>query len=145
MSSSSLPLGAAPVSTAADAAAAAAASAVGASGSGQQPPDLLLSSTMEPVLLSDSLDEGNLTDTLCFVRRQTQFFAARQEDVDARFSKGGIKSDIRVGQVGIRCVHCARLGKTEQSSGSVSYPASVSLVYQSIRNWQSEFEGDGGM
>ena len=141
MSSSRLPLGAAPVSTAADAAAAAtsAAGAVEASGRrGQQPPELLLSSTMEPVLLSDPLDEGNLTVTLCFVRRQTQFFAAQQEDVDARFSKGGVKAEIRIGQIGIRCVHCARLAPKDRVNAAVSFPASISLIYQSVRNWQSE-------
>lgn len=137
MSSSRLPLGAAPVSTAADAAAADAGD-VEASGRGQQPPELLLSSTMEPVLLSDPLDGGNLTDTMCFVRRQTQFFAARQEDVDARFSKGGVKAEIRVGQIGIRCIHCGRLAPKEHVNAAVTFPASISLVYQAVRNWQSE-------
>ena len=99
---------------------------------------------MEPVLLSDPLDKGNLTDTLCFVRRQTQFFAARQEDVDARFSKGGVKAEIRVGQIGIRCVHCARLAPKDRVNGAVSFPASISFVYQSVRNWQSEFHNESG-
>lgn len=142
MSLSRLPLDAPPVpAAAADATAAGGGGAVEASG--EQPPELLLSCTMEPVLLSDPLDEGNLTDTLCFVRRQTQFFAARQEDVDARFRKGGMKSEIRIGQIGIRCLHCARLAPKDRSSGAVSFPANISLVYQSIRNWQSEFEVNG--
>ena len=138
MSLSRLPLDAPPVpAAAADATAAGGGGAVEASG--EQPPELLLSCTMEPVLLSDPLDEGTLTDAVKFCRRQIEFFTADPEDVDARYRKGGVKQDIYVGQVGIRCVHCARLGKTEQPNGSVSYPASISLVYQAVRNWQSEF------
>jgi len=94
---------------------------------------------MQPVLLSDPLDEGNLTDAVKFCRRQIEFFTADSEDVRVRRKKGGIKQDVHVGHVGIRCIHCARLSKTDPPSGSVSYPASISLVYQSVRNWQSEF------
>lgn len=94
--------------------------------------------SMQPALLADPLDEGSLTDAVRFCRRQIEFFTADPDDVHARHKKGGVKQDIYVGQVGIRCVHCARLAKTERPSGSVSYPASISLVYQSVRNWQSE-------
>jgi hypothetical protein len=94
--------------------------------------------TMQPVLLSDPLDEGTMTDTFQFCRRQIEFFTADSEDVAARRKKGGIKQEIHVGQVGIRCVHCAHLSKTGTPSGSISYPASISLVYQAVRNWQSK-------
>jgi len=111
----------------------------GPSSNGEAAPGpLVVGPQMQPVLLSDPLDEGNLTDAVKFCRRQIEFFTADPEDVHARHKKGGIKQEIYVGQVGIRCVHCARLGKTERPSGSVSYPASISLVYQSVRNWQSE-------
>ena len=95
--------------------------------------------TMQPVLLSDPLDEGTLTDAFQFCRRQIEFFTADSEDVVARHRKGGVKQEIHVGQVGIRCVHCAHVPpKTGVPSGSTSYPASISLVYQSVRNWQSK-------
>ena len=107
-------------------------------GEAAAPAPLVAGPQMQPVMLSDPLDEDNLTDAVKFCRRQIEFFTADPEDVHARHKKGGIKQDIYVGQVGIRCVHCARLGKTKQPSGSVSYPASISLVYQAVRNWQSE-------
>ena len=65
--------------------------------------------TMQPVLLSDPLDEGTLTDAFQFCRRQIEFFTADSEDVVARHRKGGVKQEIHVGQVGIRCVHCAHV------------------------------------
>ena len=123
-----------------DASPSADAAAANEAGHRQQAKEVLrLSSTMQPVLLSDPLDEDNLTDTLCFVRRQTQFFAAHSDDVEARFSKGGKKAEIRVGQIGIRCAHCARLPPGDRVNGAASFPASISLVYQAVRNWQSKW------
>ena len=102
-----------------DASPSADAAAANEAGHRQQAKEVLrLSSTMQPVLLSDPLDEDNLTDTLCFVRRQTQFFAAHSDDVEARFSKGGKKAEIRVGQIGIRCAHCARCARVCSEPGT---------------------------
>ena len=92
----------------------------------------------DPVLLSDPLDGDNLTTAFQFYRRQIELFTADSDDVVARHRKGGVKQEIYVGQVGIRCVHCAHLSKKEPPSGSVSFPASISLVYQAVRNWQSK-------
>jgi hypothetical protein len=92
----------------------------------------------DPVLLSDPLDGDHLTSAFQFYRRQIEFFTADSQDVQARHRKGGVRQEIHVGQVGIRCVHCADRSKREPPSGSVSYPASISLVYQAVRNWQSK-------
>lgn len=102
----------------------------------------------DPVLLSDPLDGDNLTSAMQFWRRQIEFFTADSDDVDVRFRKGGRRQEIRVGQVGLRCVHCAHsthlsklglgLGSQMPPNGSVAYPSSIWSVYQAVRNWQSK-------
>ena len=102
----------------------------------------------DPVLLSDPLDGDNLTSAMQFWRRQIEFFTADSDDVDVRYRKGGKRQNIRVGQVGLRCVHCAHcthlsklglgLGSQMPPNGSVAYPASIWSVYQAVRNWQSK-------
>ena len=100
----------------------------------------LVSSSMRPTLMADPLDgqETEMTDGFRFIRQQIEFFPADSEDVAARRKKGGVKSEIRVGQIGTRCVHCAHVPPKERSNGAVAFPTNLSLVYQSVRNWQSK-------
>lgn len=62
-------------------------------------------------------------------------FSATAEDVSTpRYGKshGG---KIVVGQVGIRCLHCHRLG-TNRPERAVCYPSSLRNIYHSMETWQ---------
>ena len=41
---------------------------------------------------------------------------------------------IVLGQVGLRCRHCARSPEWERASGAVYYPGSMSMLYQAGQN-----------
>ena len=102
--------------------------------------DFSVSASMRPTLITDPLDgrETSMTDAFRFIRHHIEFFAADAADVKDRRKKGGVKSEIRVGQIGTRCVHCAHVPPKERSNGAVAFPTNLSLVYQSVRNWQSK-------
>ena len=87
-------------------------------------------------LLADAEDKETLSEGLCFVRKQVEFFEATEEDLKARFRKGGAKKQLAKGGVGIRCIHCRNCPAAERKNGAVSYPRNVALVYQAVRNWQ---------
>ena len=99
-----------------------------------------MSASMRPTLLTDPLDgrETSMTDGFRFIRRHIEFFPASVADVEDRRKKGGIKSEIRVGQIGIRCVHCSHIAPENRVNGTATFPTNLSLVYQSVRNWQSK-------
>ena len=105
----------------------------------------LVSASMRPTLMADPLDgqETEMTDGFRFIRKHIEFFAAGAADVENRRKKGGKKSEIRVGQIGTRCVHCAHVPPEERVNGAAAFPTNLSLVYQSVRNWQSKFEMSG--
>ena len=92
-------------------------------------------------------DNDHLSPLVCLVRCQLELFSATPEDVRARSNvRGNIAKSITVGRVGIRCVHCAAAaargggggarGGVGSSKGSVSYPASIRILNQAVRNWQ---------
>ena len=93
-----------------------------------------------PVIpMDDEQDkEVHLSGRLAFLRRQLEYFQATAEDVDIRRKKGGSQT-VCVGQVGIRCVHCAHRPADERSNGAVAFPTSTGHVYQAARNWQRKF------
>ena len=86
--------------------------------------------------MADEHDSENLSDSLAFLRRQLEYFPATAEDVEVRKGKGGRHRTVHVGQVGIRCIHCAHRPADERSTGAVAFPTSTGLVYQAVRNWQ---------
>lgn len=112
----------------------------GASQSSNNNDAFSVSASMQPTLLTDPLDgrETSMTDGFRFIRHHIEFFPASVNDVEDRRKKGGIKSEIRVGQVGIRCVHCSHVAPENRVNGAATFPTNVSLVYQSVRNWQSK-------
>lgn len=81
-------------------------------------------------------DERYLSPLVCLMRSQLEVFSATTEDIRRRATIGGIAPPIRLGQVGIRCVHCKDAPHAEQAKGSSSYPTSLRVVYQTVRNWQ---------
>ena len=93
-------------------------------------------STGSAIPMADEHDSENLSDSLAFLRRQLEYFPATAEDVEVRKGKGGRHRTVHVGQVGIRCIHCAHRPADERSTGAVAFPTSTGLVYQAVRNWQ---------
>jgi hypothetical protein len=84
----------------------------------------------ERVLLAIPEDKDWLSDMDCFVRKNIEVFIAKQSDVEN--AAADRKYPIKVGQVGIRCIHCAMTSVGARSS-AVSYPYSISGIYESVR------------
>jgi len=77
-------------------------------------------------------DKEWLAAPVSLLREQLEIFPATPQDVAER--KTGPKPV--VGQVGIRCIHCAHLDPTKRAKGAVSYPKSTTLLHQTVRNFQ---------
>jgi hypothetical protein len=77
-------------------------------------------------------DPQYLNSLHCFVRRNVELFIADDEDISA--PSPGRKNRVNLGQVGIRCIHCAKLPVKERVKRSVCYPPSVSGIYHSVSN-----------
>jgi hypothetical protein len=84
------------------------------------------------VLLATDEDEKNLSEYQTLVRKQLEFFEASEEDVS--LTTQGRKKVVYIGQVGIRCVHCAHRPANLRSRGSVYFPSKLSSVYQAAQN-----------
>ena len=88
------------------------------------------------LLLYSPEDYHWLSDQLCFVRKLIEIFEANEEDVTARSRRGGMKKPIKIGRVGLRCVFCSNVPARQRAKGAVSYPNSIRIVHQAIRNFQ---------
>jgi len=90
---------------------------------------------MQPVLLAD--DEGNshVSEGMAHICRQIEWFTATAADAEARNKKGG-PTKVLPGSVGLRCVHCAHLPLERQANGASTFPRSIGLTHQAVRNWQ---------
>ena len=94
--------------------------------------------------LASTEDETCLSGLMCLLRAQIEVFAATPGDLSDRTSKkinpggGGPSSPapITPGRVGIRCKHCAHLPRKARAKGAVSYPNSIRIMNQAVRNWQ---------
>lgn len=87
------------------------------------------------MLLAMPTDSDSLSDRQCYVRAEMcEIFAATEKDVAARHSKGAQK--LVVGQVGIRCIHCAHLRPRDRAERAVCYPSSISRIYQTVADMQ---------
>ena len=153
--------GAAAAAAAAAAPSAASSAPIPAAGQQQQQdmPGLPVLGRVVP--LFDAADLEYLSPLVCLMRSQIELFSATPADLEMRSALGGLAHQIRqvgVGRVGIRCIHCTRAvaaaakneheaaaGGLEGSSsrparnvpaGSVSYPASIRVINQAVRNWQ---------
>lgn len=86
------------------------------------------------VMLAIPEDKEWLSDMDCFIRNQLEVFCATEEDVAT--AQTDRKYPIHVGQVGIRCIHCST-GKQGGAQGqAVSYPFSITGIYESVREFQ---------
>lgn len=87
-----------------------------------------------PVLLAMPQDEDWLSDLDCFVRKQVEIFIASETDV--KHAEEGQKYPITLGQVGLRCLHCATLCREAHDDTVFFYPCSISGIYESVRELQ---------
>lgn len=85
-----------------------------------------------PVTLYLSCDDDCLTRYQCLARKQIEFFEALEQDVEA--GTQGRNRSIVLGQLGIRCRHCAHLPIRERAGGSTYYPSKFDGIYQAAQN-----------
>ena len=78
-------------------------------------------------LLYRPSDVNFLGPLRCLIRQQIEFFEATAEDVSKRNSsvKGVTARKIIVGQVGMRCIHCAHVPVKHHTKNSVCYPHKI--------------------
>jgi hypothetical protein len=75
---------------------------------------------------------SGLSNHQILLRSQIQVFQATLDDVQTH-TRGRNKS-IALGQVGIRCLHCAHLPAARRQKGAVYFPASIYGLYQAAQN-----------
>ncbi|ACI65183.1 predicted protein [Phaeodactylum tricornutum CCAP 1055/1] len=92
------------------------------------------------LVLSSPTDEQFLNPLHCFVRRHIEIFSATKDDIAA--PSPGRKSRVVLGQVGIRCIHCACLPIKERVKRAVCYPPAISGVYHSVSNMKFDHFGN---
>lgn len=85
--------------------------------------------------LSLSCDDEQLSEYQMLVRKQLEVFEAQPEDVESNTQ--GRKKQVVLGQVGIRCRHCAGFPLRQRGRGAVYYPAKLQGVYQAAQNMAS--------
>ena len=66
------------------------------------------------------------------IRKNVEVFEAREEDVTTNAQ--GRNKPIVLGQVGIRCIHCARIPPGERARGAMYYPSKLDGLYQAAQN-----------
>lgn len=89
----------------------------------------------KPILLAIAEDKEWISDMDCFVRENLAAFCATEEDVNC--AESDRKYPIVVGQVGIRCLHCAMTSTGEGARGTaVAFPHSIHGIYESVREFQ---------
>jgi len=86
--------------------------------------------TQRSVISLATSEDGNwLSEFMCYVRSDlTEVFQAKENDVISRRNS----KKVLLGQVGIRCRHCAHVPYEERTSRSSCYPSSLSRIYQSL-------------
>jgi hypothetical protein len=85
--------------------------------------------------LALACDDEHLSEYQILVRKQLEIFEAMPEDVESNTQ--GRKKQVALGQVGIRCKHCASLPLRQRGRGAVYYPAKLQGVYQAAQNMAS--------
>lgn len=84
--------------------------------------------------LSLPSDERHLSEYQIFIRKQVEIFEA-DEQMAASSAQGRNRS-IGLGQIGVRCIHCARLPFRERPKGAVYFPSKLTGLYQASQNMQ---------
>lgn len=89
--------------------------------------------------LAEELDKQHLNALHCFVRKHVEIFTADESDITA--PAPGRKSRVVLGQVGIRCIHCAKLPTKDRVKRAICYPPSVNGIYHSVSNMKFDHFG----
>ncbi|KAL3937788.1 MAG: hypothetical protein SGBAC_007168 [Bacillariaceae sp.] len=103
--------------------------------SSQQPPQKrqkLESASSLPRVLTLPEDHEILSAHQIFLRSQIEAFCATTDDVSTHTR--GRNKPVILGQVGIRCRHCAHLPIRRRRKGSTYFPASLLGLYQAAQN-----------
>ena len=85
-----------------------------------------------PVDLYMGCDDELLSEHQLLLRKQIEYFEAGPQEVQS--ITHGRRREIIIGQVGIRCKHCAQLPPRSRPKGAVYYPASLRALYQAAQN-----------
>jgi hypothetical protein len=85
-----------------------------------------------PVTIARPSDAHKLTEYQCLLRQQMEVFEAEIKDVETHMR--GRNKPITVGQVGIRCRHCAHLPVRRRQKGAVYFPSTKHGLYQAAQN-----------
>jgi hypothetical protein len=94
-------------------------------------------------LLAMPRDSLFLNDLHCFIRKNIEVFSSTKRDVSV--PAPGRKSNVMVGQVGLRCIHCSGLPYKDRVKRAVCYPPTVSGIYHCVSNMKFDhFEGCRG-
>jgi hypothetical protein len=88
-----------------------------------------------PIILAQSTDYLVLTGHQALLRQQIELFRATQDYVSS--PARGRNKKVGLGQVGIRCRHCAHVPASHRPKGSVYFPASLVGLYQAAQNMSS--------
>jgi hypothetical protein len=83
----------------------------------------LLAPRTNGISLALSCDDEQLSEYQIYVRKQLEIFEALQEDVESNTQ--GRKKQVVLGQVGIRCRHCAGFPLRQRGRGAVYYPTKL--------------------
>lgn len=89
-----------------------------------------------PAVLFCETDEERLTSYQCLLRKQLELFEADEEDVHYS-TRQGRTAPIKVGQVGVRCRHCAGLKLSARTKGASYYSQTIEGIYQ-VRTMKAE-------
>jgi hypothetical protein len=101
-------------------------SSAGATSIGYDVPPVL------PVLLCRPTDSTRLSHPQLLLRQQIEAFQATESDLSTHVR--GRNKSIKLGQVGIRCRHCAHVPALNRHKGSTYFPTSVWGLYQASQN-----------
>jgi hypothetical protein len=85
-----------------------------------------------PVPLSLPEDNDKLSPFQILLRNQIEVFKASGEDTSTHTR--GRNKPISLGQVGIRCRHCANLPVKRRQKGATYYPSTIMGIYQAAQN-----------
>lgn len=85
-----------------------------------------------PFVLAMPLDVLKVSSHQVLLRYQVEAFQATEEDISTHTR--GRNKPIMLGQVGIRCRHCAHLPVLQRQKGSTYFPSTTWGLYQAAQN-----------
>jgi hypothetical protein len=85
-----------------------------------------------PAILALPDDHVRLSSRQMFLRHQIEAFRATKADISTHTR--GRNKPVTIGQIGIRCRHCAHLHVGRRQKGSTYFPAVVNGLYQAAQN-----------